>query len=138
MRIAGIAKGSGMIAPDMATMLAFVATDAAIAAGRAAGAGAALRPHDLQRGDGGRRPLDQRHLLLFATGQAGAPRISRAGDARLADFRAKLEGVLLDLAQQLVRDGEGATKFVKITINGAAVAPPRRARSPARSARARW
>ncbi|MDR3506751.1 MAG: bifunctional ornithine acetyltransferase/N-acetylglutamate synthase, partial [Caulobacteraceae bacterium] len=57
--------------------------------------------------------------LLFATGAAGAPKISRAGDRRLADFREKLEGVMLDLAHQLVRDGEGATKFVKITVNGA-------------------
>jgi glutamate N-acetyltransferase/amino-acid N-acetyltransferase len=111
-----------MIAPDMATMLAFVATDAAIA------------PSDLQAlvqlyvrstfnsvtVDGDRSTNDT--LLLFATGQSAAPRISRAGDARLADFRAKLEGVLLDLAQQLVRDGEGATKFVKISITGAASA----------------
>ena len=68
--------------------------------------------------DGDRSTNDT--LLLFATGQSAAPRIGRAGDARLADFRAKLESVLLDLAQQLVRDGEGATKFVKITITGAA------------------
>ena len=86
--------------------------------------------------DGDRSTNDT--CLLFATGQAGAPRIGRAGDARLADFRAKLEGVLLDLAQQLVRDGEGATKFVKITDHRRRVAPPRRARSPARSPRARW
>ena len=57
--------------------------------------------------------------LLFATGQAGAPKISRAGDRRLADFRDKLEQVMLDLALQLVRDGEGASKFVKITVTGA-------------------
>ena len=60
--------------------------------------------------------------MLFATGQARAPRIGRAGDGRLADFRAKLEAVLLDLAQQLVRDGEGATKYVKVTVTGAASA----------------
>lgn len=118
-RINGIAKGSGMIAPDMATMLAFVATDAAIA------------PSALQTlvslytrstfnavtVDGDRSTNDT--LLLFATGQSGAPRISRAGDARLADFRDKLEKVLLNLALQLVKDGEGATKFVKITVGGA-------------------
>jgi glutamate N-acetyltransferase/amino-acid N-acetyltransferase len=119
-RIAGIAKGSGMIAPDMATMLAFVATDAAIAPA-ALQAMARLYVHTTFNAvtvDGDRSTNDT--LLLFATGQAaGAPRISRAGDARLADFRAKLEGVLLDLAQQLVRDGEGATKFVKVTITGA-------------------
>jgi glutamate N-acetyltransferase/amino-acid N-acetyltransferase len=121
-RIAGIAKGSGMIAPDMATMLAFVATDAAIAPA-ALQALARLYVHTTFNAvtvDGDRSTNDT--LLLFATGQAAAPRISRAGDARLADFRAKLEGVLLDLAQQLVRDGEGATKFVKISITGAASA----------------
>ena len=118
-RIAGIAKGSGMIAPDMATMLAFVATDAAIAP-------AALQTlvslytrttFNCVTVDGDRSTNDT--LLLFATGRSGAPRIARAGDRRLADFREKLEGVLLDLALQLVRDGEGATKFVKINVTGA-------------------
>ncbi|HYG25659.1 MAG TPA: bifunctional glutamate N-acetyltransferase/amino-acid acetyltransferase ArgJ [Caulobacteraceae bacterium] len=118
-RIAGIAKGSGMIAPDMATMLAFVATDAAIAP-------AALKTlvqlytrstFNAVTVDGDRSTNDT--LLLFATGQSGAPRVARAGDHRLADFREKLEGVLLDLALQLVRDGEGASKFVKITVTGA-------------------
>lgn len=118
-RIAGIAKGSGMIAPDMATMLAFVVTDAAIA------------PQALQTlvslytrttfnsvtVDGDRSTNDT--LLMFATGASGAARISRAGDRRLADFREKLEGVLMDLALQLVRDGEGATKFVRINVTGA-------------------
>ncbi len=118
-RIAGIAKGSGMIAPDMATMLAFVATDAAIA------------PHALQdiirlatprtfnavTVDGDRSTNDT--LLVFATGRSGAPTINKASDPRLAEFREKLEGVLLDLALQLVRDGEGASKFVKITVSGA-------------------
>ncbi|HJV07423.1 MAG TPA: bifunctional glutamate N-acetyltransferase/amino-acid acetyltransferase ArgJ [Chromobacteriaceae bacterium] len=118
-KIAGIAKGSGMIAPDMATMLAFVATDAAISP-------AALQTlvslytrttFNCVTVDGDRSTNDT--LLLFATGQSGAPKISRPGDKRLADFRDKLEHVLLDLALQLVRDGEGATKFVKITVNGA-------------------
>ena len=118
-RIAGIVKGSGMIAPDMATMLAFVATDAAISA-------AALQTlvslytratFNAVTVDGDRSTNDT--CLLFATGQAGHAKISRAGDRRLADFRDKLEAIMLDLAHQMVRDGEGATKFVKITINGA-------------------
>ena len=118
-RIAGIVKGSGMIAPDMATMLAFVATDAAISA-------AALQTlvslytrstFNSVTVDGDRSTNDT--CLLFATAQAEHPRIGRAGDRRLADFREKLEGVMLDLAHQMLRDGEGATKFVKITINGA-------------------
>ena len=118
-RIGGICKGSGMIAPDMATMLAFVATDADIAP-------AALQTlvslytrttFNCVTVDGDRSTNDT--LLLFATGQSNAPRIGRAGDRRLADFREKLEAVLLDLALQLVRDGEGASKFVKITVTGA-------------------
>ncbi|MBS0411408.1 MAG: bifunctional glutamate N-acetyltransferase/amino-acid acetyltransferase ArgJ [Proteobacteria bacterium] len=118
-RIAGICKGSGMIAPDMATMLAFVATDANIApATLQTLAGLYTRTtFNCVTVDGDRSTNDT--LLLFATGQSSAPRISRAGDARLADFRAKLEAVLLDLALQLVRDGEGASKFVKITVSGA-------------------
>ena len=67
--------------------------------------------------DGDRSTNDT--LLLFATGQAKAPPITRAGDRRLADFRHKLEALLLDLAHQLVRDGEGATKFVRINVTGA-------------------
>ena len=118
-RIGGICKGSGMIAPDMATMLAFVATDADIAP-------AALQillnlytrnTFNAATVDGDRSTNDT--LLLFATGQSGAPRITRAGDRRLADFRDKLEQVLMDLAKQLVRDGEGATKFITVTVKGA-------------------
>ncbi|MBL8774043.1 MAG: bifunctional glutamate N-acetyltransferase/amino-acid acetyltransferase ArgJ [Phenylobacterium sp.] len=121
-RIAGICKGSGMIAPDMATMLAFVVTDAAISP-RALQALVSLYTRNTFNAvtvDGDRSTNDT--LLLFATGASGAPRISRAGEHRLADFRDKLEGVLLDLAHQLVRDGEGATKFIKITVTGAETA----------------
>ena len=67
--------------------------------------------------DGDRSTNDT--LLVFATGASGAPAITRADDPRLADFAVKLEAVLLDLAQQLVRDGEGASKFVKVTVTGA-------------------
>jgi glutamate N-acetyltransferase/amino-acid N-acetyltransferase len=121
-RIGGICKGSGMIAPDMATMLAFVVTDAAISP-------AALQnlvslytrnTFNAVTVDGDRSTNDT--LLLFATGKSGAPKISRAGDRRLADFRDKLEQVLMNLAHQLVRDGEGATKFIKITVSGAETA----------------
>jgi glutamate N-acetyltransferase/amino-acid N-acetyltransferase len=118
-RIGGIAKGSGMIAPDMATMLAFVVTDAAISP-RALQALISLYTRNTFNAvtvDGDRSTNDT--LLLFATGQSGAPKVSRAGEHRLADFRDKLEAVLMDLAHQLVRDGEGATKFIKITVTGA-------------------
>lgn len=118
-RINGVAKGSGMIAPDMATMLAYVATDANIAPPVLRSLLRRLTPETFNAVtvDGDRSTNDT--LLLFATGQAGGPRISRATDPRLADFTAKLRGVLLDLAMQLVRDGEGASKFVKVTITGA-------------------
>lgn len=119
-RVAGIAKGSGMIAPDMATMLGFIATDANLTP-------AVL--HDLLvrstaetfnavTVDGDTSTNDT--LLLFATGRSGSPQVSDPHDTRLHDFREALEKVLLDLAQGLVRDGEGARKFVKVTVKGAA------------------
>lgn len=118
-RIAGIAKGSGMIAPDMATMLAFVVTDAAIAPSvLRAILGLQIRTtFNSVTVDGDTSTNDT--CLLFATGKAGNPRIGRVGDRRLADFNEKLEAVLLNLAHQLVRDGEGASKFVKVTVTGA-------------------
>jgi glutamate N-acetyltransferase/amino-acid N-acetyltransferase len=118
-RIAGIAKGSGMVAPDMATILAFVVTDANVApdALQALLDLFTANTFNAVTVDGDRSTNDT--LLLFATGQSAAQRVRRASDPRLADFRAKLEAVLLDLALQLVRDGEGASKFVKITVSGA-------------------
>jgi glutamate N-acetyltransferase / amino-acid N-acetyltransferase len=118
-KIAGVAKGSGMIAPDMATMLSFIVTDASITppALQTMVSLYTRSTFNVVTVDGDRSTNDT--CLLFATAKAGAPRISRAGDRRLGDFREKLEAVMLDLAQQLVRDGEGATKFVKITVNGA-------------------
>jgi glutamate N-acetyltransferase/amino-acid N-acetyltransferase len=118
--INGIAKGSGMIAPDMATMLAFVVTDANLP-------GAVLQ----ELLDAGVKPSfnaitvdsdtsTSDTLLLFATGKGGShPAIAKAGDKRLGDFRAKLDGVLLDLALQVVRDGEGARKLIRIDVSGA-------------------
>lgn len=121
-RIGGICKGSGMIAPDMATMLAFVVTDAAIspAALQSLCSLYTRNTFNAVTVDGDTSTNDT--LLLFATGQSGAAKISRAGDRRLADFRDKLEQVLMSLAHQLVRDGEGATKFIKITVTSAETA----------------
>jgi glutamate N-acetyltransferase/amino-acid N-acetyltransferase len=120
--ICGIAKGAGMIAPDMATMLSFVFTDAPIAA--------PVLQSLLARGvtdsfnavtiDGDTSTSDT--LLCFATGAAaarGAPRITRGSDSRLAGFRAAFEGVLKDLAEQVARDGEGARKLVEVMVEGA-------------------
>ena len=116
----GIAKGSGMIAPNMGTMLAYVFTNANLPT---AVLGPALR-RGVNRSfnaitvDGDTSTNDT--CLLFATGAARHPRIGRAGDPRLQGFRAALEAVLADLARQIVRDGEGARKFVSITVRGAA------------------
>lgn len=116
----GIAKGSGMIAPNMATMLAFVFTDAAIG-------GQALQAmlHDSVETSFNSITVDSDTstsdtLLLFATGGAGHPHVTDPADPRLADVRAALDAVCLDLAQQIVRDGEGATKFVTVAVSGAA------------------
>jgi glutamate N-acetyltransferase/amino-acid N-acetyltransferase len=121
--INGMAKGSGMIAPDMATMLAFVFTDAPIAAG----ALQALLKNGVEDTfnavtvDGDTSTSDT--LLAFATGAAaahGAPKISRASDPRLKGFAKAFRAVLADLAEQVARDGEGARKLVEIIVEGAA------------------
>ncbi|MBP2309422.1 bifunctional glutamate N-acetyltransferase/amino-acid acetyltransferase ArgJ [Azospirillum melinis] len=117
--IAGFAKGSGMIAPDMATMLGFVFTDAAIAATALQDMLSEFteRTFNAVTVDGDTSTSDT--LLLFATGKAGNAPVSSADAAELAEFRAALEDLLLDLALQVVRDGEGATKFIAITVRGA-------------------
>ncbi|WFU25301.1 bifunctional glutamate N-acetyltransferase/amino-acid acetyltransferase ArgJ [Bradyrhizobium sp. CB1717] len=120
--INGMAKGAGMIAPDMATMLSFIFTDAPIAP-------AALQAL-LKSGvedtfnavtiDGDTSTSDT--LLAFATGAAaehGAPKISRASDPRLKAFVKAFNQVLANLAEQVARDGEGARKLVEITVEGA-------------------
>jgi glutamate N-acetyltransferase/amino-acid N-acetyltransferase len=118
----GIAKGSGMIAPDMATMLAFVATDAKLPAAvlRDLLVKAADRSFNAITVDGDTSTSDT--LLLAATGRARHPRIAAARDPRLKGFRQALDDLLADLAQQVVRDGEGASKLVTIEVSGAATA----------------
>lgn len=116
--LAGIAKGSGMIMPNMATMLAYVFTDATI--------DAALLDRLLRRAvepsfnaitvDGDTSTSDT--LMAFATGQSGTPEIRDETDPRCAQFFEALQALCLDLAQQIVRDGEGATKFVTIEVAG--------------------
>jgi glutamate N-acetyltransferase/amino-acid N-acetyltransferase len=118
----GIAKGAGMIAPDMATMLSFVFTDAPIAAPvlQKLLKGAVVDTFNAVTIDGDTSTSDT--LLVFATGAAaaqGAPKITRAGDPRLAGFRKAFATVLADLAEQVARDGEGAHKLVEITVEGA-------------------
>jgi glutamate N-acetyltransferase/amino-acid N-acetyltransferase len=120
--INGIAKGAGMIAPDMATMLSFIFTDAPISA-------SALQSL-LKTGvedtfnavtiDGDTSTSDT--LMAFATGAAaarGAPKISRATDPRLKAFKKAFDAVLSDLSEQVARDGEGARKLVEVMVEGA-------------------
>ena len=121
-RINGIAKGSGMIAPDMATMLCFIFTDAKI-------------PADLLQGmlgkgvgtsfncttvDSDTSTSDT--VLVFATGAAKHPRVTAETAALLKDFQRALNEVLLDLALQVTRDGEGAQKLIRIDVTGAVTA----------------
>lgn len=119
--INGIAKGSGMIAPDLATMLVFIFTDAAIPAkilqtllllGVRDSFNAITVDSDTSTSD---------TVLVFATGAAmkGEAPVTRAGDPRLRDFRAALDDIMLDLAHQVVKDGEGATKFIRVAVSGA-------------------
>jgi glutamate N-acetyltransferase/amino-acid N-acetyltransferase len=117
--INGIAKGSGMIEPNMATMLAYVVTDAAIGQGAL---DAVLR--DVNERSFNAITVDSDTstsdtLLLFATGQAGNTPVTDASDPALAGFKAALEVVMGDLARQVVRDGEGAQKFITIEVGGA-------------------
>ena len=120
--INGMAKGSGMIAPDMATMLSFVFTDAPLSS--------SVLQSLLRSGvedtfnavtvDGDTSTSDT--LLAFATGTAaknGAPKISRASDPRLKAFIKAFREVLADLSEQVARDGEGARKLVEIIVEGA-------------------
>ena len=118
--LCGIAKGSGMIAPDMATMLAFVTTDAGLPAAvlQPLLARAVDRSFNCITVDGDTSTSDT--VLLFATAAAGHCDAGGPDDPRLADFAAALEALLIDLAQLVVRDGEGAQKFVTVTLRGAA------------------
>ena len=117
--IVGIAKGAGMIAPDMATMLSFAFTDAPVASG--------VLQHLLGEGvvdsfnavtvDSDTSTSDT--LLLFATGKAAIAPIADRADPRVPVLARALDGLLLDLAKQVARDGEGARKFVTVEVTGA-------------------
>jgi len=118
--ISGMAKGSGMIAPDMATMLSYVATDAALPAEvlQALLTPAADASFNSITVDGDTSTSDT--LLLFATGKAEHVPVTDAKDPALRRFKRDLSALLLDLAQQVVKDGEGASRFVEIRVSGAA------------------
>jgi glutamate N-acetyltransferase/amino-acid N-acetyltransferase len=116
--IGGMAKGSGMIAPRMATMLAVVATDARVAAGplQRALRRAVDQSFNCITVDGDTSTNDM--VLCFANGASGAPAL-RSGTAGLRRFQVGLELVCLSLAKMITRDGEGATKLVEVRITGA-------------------
>ena len=126
--INGIAKGSGMIAPDLGTMLAYIFTDAALPSevlqtllvlGVRDTFNAITVDSDTSTSD---------MVLLFATGKGAAhDTVERAGDARLRDFRVALHDLMGDLSRQVICDGEGATKLVQVSVTGAASAKAARA-----------
>lgn len=118
-KIAGIAKGSGMIAPDMATMLVYIFTDAAIDQ-------PVLQSmvSDLSRVTFNAITVDSDtstsdSLMVVATGAAGNTPVTDPSSADGQAFNIALHNIMLDLAHQVVRDGEGATKFVEVSITGA-------------------
>ncbi|ARR54124.1 bifunctional ornithine acetyltransferase/N-acetylglutamate synthase [Rhizorhabdus wittichii DC-6] len=117
--LVGIVKGSGMIAPDMATMLGFVFTDAAIAPEllQAMLNRANARSFSCITVDGDTSTSDT--VLAFATGKAGHARLETMDDPGADALEAALNAVCLELAQLVVRDGEGASKFIAVTVEGA-------------------
>jgi len=118
-RIAGIAKGSGMIAPDMATMLVYIFTDAKIAQAPLQRMLARQLTHTFNAitVDGDTSTSDA--LIVAATGRAPAAPIADLRGKVARAFEAALGRVMRDLAHQVVRDGEGATKFVEVAVTGA-------------------
>ncbi len=119
----GFAKGSGMIAPDMATMLGYLFTDAKIAQPvlQKALKAAADKSFNAITVDSDTSTSDT--VLMCATGKARHKEVKALGDPRFKDFRRALESIMIDLAQQIVRDGEGARKFIEVTVTGAASTP---------------
>ena len=118
--VTGISKGAGMIKPNMATMLGFVATDAAISQAllERLVKEVADESFNCVTVDGDTSTNDS--FVLIATGQAGNAEIVDAASATYAELRAAVTAVALQLAQAIVRDGEGATKFIEIAVSGGA------------------
>ncbi|MEW6413714.1 MAG: bifunctional glutamate N-acetyltransferase/amino-acid acetyltransferase ArgJ [Pseudomonadota bacterium] len=116
--VTGIAKGSGMIHPNMATMLGFVATDAAVAPAlmQQLVKDVADVSFNCVTVDGDTSTNDS--FILIATGQAGNAEITDAASADYAALKAALSDVAIELAQAMARDGEGATKFMTIAVEG--------------------
>ena len=117
--VTGIAKGAGMIRPTMATMLGFVATDAAVAPALIGDLTrqAADRSFNRITIDGDTSTNDS--FVVIATGRSGAPRIETTSDPAYAELTEAIEAVARQLAQSIVRDGEGATKFIEVRVEQA-------------------
>jgi glutamate N-acetyltransferase/amino-acid N-acetyltransferase len=116
-KIAGIAKGSGMIAPDMATMLVYIFTDAKISAANLQKLLSRNTDETFNSITVDSDTSTSDTLLLAATGQSPAAELK---GATLKAFETALRGVMMNLAHQVIRDGEGATKFVEVRVTGAA------------------
>ena len=118
-RITGIAKGSGMIAPDMATMLGFIVTDAKIDASVLRKLLLEANEHSFNSITVDSDTSTNDTVIVAATGKADNPAPTSADDSLLVDFKVALHALMVELACLIVRDGEGASKFITITINGA-------------------
>ncbi len=116
--IGGVAKGVGMIHPDMATMLSFISCDAAVDGGylNTALKSAVDRSFNMVDVDGDQSTNDT--VLIFANGAAGGETISEGSEGSEA-FQSTLDAVCIDLAKELVRDGEGAGHVIEVTVDGA-------------------
>ena len=117
--ICGIAKGSGMIAPNMATMLSYIATDATLPADLLQTALITATDHSFNSITVDSDTSTNDSAFLIATGRASNPLITSADDPKLAGFRKALQQLMVNLATQIVRDGEGASKFITLTVSGA-------------------
>ena len=122
-QLVGIAKGSGMIAPDMATMLSYIATDAALPTEllQRLLSLAVDKSFNAITVDSDTSTSDT--VLLFATGKVTTPELGGISDRRLVGVRRALGALCQDLAQQIVRDGEGASKLVTVRVSGATSRP---------------
>ena len=117
--ICGIAKGSGMIAPNMATMLGYIATDAALPTDILQALLTTATDHSFNAITVDSDTSTNDTVFLIATGRAKTAMITSADDPKLAGFRDALTKLMVDLATQIVRDGEGASKFITIGVSGA-------------------
>lgn len=118
-KINGIAKGSGMIAPNMATMLSYIFTDANISSEVLQKLLSEICEKSFNSITVDSDTSTSDTVLLFATGKANQQKISDINDPKLADFKTKLNEIMVELAQLIVKDGEGVSKFVTINVKGA-------------------